>query len=234
MKFYCSQNLFGIVVFEDFEPVDYTALNIHGNGIAEKDGDLYIADYESIVRLHDSKPVETVHKDGWANIHTLFFDGSDMLVSSTENNTAFKNGEVILKFPQDHYHNSLIPWDEYYIIGLRGPKVMLLYNKKTEKVEKEIKMPFLSNMHSPTHYRDDLFLVSDADGVVVVDIDGRMIKKSPRMDWARGIKVVNGMAYVVDRNKLYEYDPENNVIVRSVENPIEQSLFGAFFDVVVM
>jgi len=234
MKFLCSQNLYGIVEFEDFEPVNYIRLNIHGNGIATKDDYIYIADYESIIKIKNGKITERIHKDGWANIHTLFFDGDSMLISSTENNTAFRDGDIILKFPMDHYHNSIIPYGEYYIIGLRGPKAVLLYNKKDNKVERAIRLPFLNNMHSPTHYKDDKFLVSDGDGVVMFDIDGKFISKSPHMNWPRGIKVVDEYAYVVDRNRLYEYDIEHNTIIRSALNPVEQSLFGAFFDVVVM
>ncbi len=100
-------------------------------------------------------------------------------------------------------------------------------------MEKQIRLPYLNNMHSPTHYKDDLFLVSDGDGVVLFDINGKPIKKSPHMNWPRGIKVVDELAYVVDRNTLYEWDVENNVITRSVHNTIQEGLFGAFFDMVI-
>ncbi|MEM3862422.1 MAG: hypothetical protein QXV17_06580 [Candidatus Micrarchaeaceae archaeon] len=230
----CSQNLYGLVFFDDFEPVNYFFTGTHANGIAYKDGYIYLADYNSIQKIKDFKIVETINGKGWDNIHTLFFDGNDMLIASTSNNRAYRNEELILQFPQDHYHNSLIPYDGGYVIGLRNPKVVLLYDKKEGKVVKEIRLPFLHNMHSATHYKDDIFLVSDGDGVVEFDIDGKPIKKSPHMNWPRGIKVVDEYAYVVDRNMLYEWDVENNVITRQVRNPIQESLFGAFFDLVIV
>ena len=236
MKFICSQNLFGFAVFEDFEPIDYTFLGIHGNGIAQKDGYIYIADYKDVLKVkYPNEVVEKIHHDGWDNIHTVFFDSDSLLVASTANNTAYRDGEVILGFPGNHYHNSLIPYgQDYYLMGLRTPKTMLIYNKKEGKVEKEIHLPFLNNMHSPTHYKDDLFLVSDGDGVVLFNEEGKPIQKSPHMNWPRGIKVVDELAYVVDRSSLYEYDVANNEISRRVENPVHRSSFGAFFDLVVI
>lgn len=231
----CSQNLYGLVYFEDFEPIDYLFLGIHGNGIAEKEDVIWVADYKDVLlfRKGDHKIIGKLSEKGYDNIHTLSFDGANLLVASTGNNTAFVNSDILLEFPQNHYLNSLIPWENKYLIGLRNPKVMLIYDKKEQKVEKEVHLPFLNNMHSPTHYKDDLFLVSDGDGVVLFNMEGKVIRKSPPMNWPRGIKVVDELAYVVDRNCLYEYDVENNYIVRKAENPIRKAVFGAFFDLVI-
>ena len=247
MKLIVSQNLLGYVEFTELGVSNVKRMDILANGIARHGNDLYIADWSDIYNVTTG---EKIHVEGYSNIHTVNVYRNQLLVSSTENDRVFLGKEEIFK-PSDfgfkgfQYVNAAIPYtDSLILIGMRNPKIMLIFDVDKRKIERAIRLPYLNNMHHPTPYFDDMFLVSDGDGVVLFDMNGRPIIKSQQMKWPRGIKVVDKYnVYIADRDSVYLWNPVQNRIVRKWHGPYtvyqdrkvnnDVVTAGAFFDLIV-
>ena len=249
----CSQNLYGAVEFDRYGVRRTIKLDALANGMTMgNNGLLYLGDWSSIFVVDPStgSVVDNVKGDGWDNIHTIRIFRDELLVASTGDDRAYLGKKVIFD-PRKNidaksftYLNSAIPLDDSrVVIGMRNLRLVVIYDVDHDKIDASVRLPFLNNMHHVTPYYDELFLVSDGDGVVLFDLNGRPYIKSPGMNWPRGIAVVDRRnVYVVDRNTLYLWNPVANRIERAWRSPLgifktmpvhnEQVVAGAFFDVI--
>ena len=252
MKSFISQNLFGVIAVDNWCVTDFYRHGVLSNGIAfDGNGGLLLGDWSRILRLDaGGRYTSTVEHAGYDNIHTINLFKGDILVASTGNDRVFLGGECIF-IPKEHgwkdftYVNSAYPYhDDIILISLRHKHAVVFYDTGKRKVEKVLVLPFLHNQHHPVPYMDDLFLVSDGNGIVVFNAEGRFIQKSPPLNWPRGIKVLGRTkVIVVDRRCIYEYNPVVNRFTRRVETPVppptemkiggEVVTGGALFDLVV-
>jgi len=248
---YCSQNLFGIVQFDEYGVKNTLRLDILSNGLEMKNNEFYLADWSSVMKVDKSgKIIEMIKGEGWDNIHTVRKFRDQLLIASTGNDKVFLGNEIIFE-PKNYgfrgftYVNSAIPYTKSEIlIEMRNLRTMIIFDIDRRKIERTVTLPFLNNMHNATPYYDDLFLVSDGDGIVLFDLEGRPVVKSEKMNWNRGIFVRDRYhVYTVDRNSVYEWNPVNNRVIRRWHGPYtvyqdvkvkdEVVTAGAFFDVVV-
>lgn len=232
---------------------DFWKFDALSNGIAIDDsGEVWLGDWQDILHIDAGAGtvVERVHIPGIDNVHTLNFFRGLPLIASTGNDSVFLGKECIFR-PRDMgldghaYVNAAIPFTEdSVIISLRARKLAVIFNVEQRKVEKTIQLPFLHNQHHPTPYMDNLFLVSDGDGLVIFDDEGRPVQKSPRLDWPRGIKVISRTkVWAVDRHGIVEYNPVINRFTKRILSPLpkpnemkagnENIQAAALFDLVI-
>jgi hypothetical protein len=231
---FASQNLYGILCCDGSRFTDFWKLDALSNGIAfDGSGELWLGDWQDILHIdrRSGEVIEKRHVDGWDNIHTLNFFHGEPLVASTGNDSVFLGNECIFKPKdmniRDHaYVNAAIPYkDDTIVISLRRKKLAVLFDTANRKVEKVITMPFLHNQHHPTPFMDGLFLVSDGDGIVMFNEEGKPVQKSPRMDWPRGIKVVSRTkVWAVDRHGIVQYNPVLNTFTKKIDSPLPKPI----------
>ena len=247
---YASQNLYGIIVIDRNAVVDTWKLDILCNGIATDGKHIYLGDWSAILKLSmTGEPIDSIQVPGYDNIHTVNLWRDELLVSSTSNDSVYLGKERIFNskeqgFKTFTYVNSAIPFrDATILISQRNPKNVILFDVDKRKIEKIIRLPYLHNQHHPIAYTDDLFLVSDGDGIIMFDADGKAIRKSPPMAWPRGIKVIGRTKVIcVDRSSIMVWNPVTNILNMRIETPIQKpnavakhdDIGGALFDLVVV
>jgi hypothetical protein len=239
-----SQNLYGILASDGQRITDTIKHDVLANGIAYN-GHVYLGNWSSILETDaNGKILNTISDNGYDNIHTINFYNGQMLVSSTGNDRIYLDKEIIFEprtfgYRKFIYLNSAVHWqDATILISARLPRQVIFFDVDKRKIERILTLPYLSNQHHPTPYLDK-FLVSDGDGIVMFDIDGRPLKKSPAMSWPRGIKVVSRTeVWCVDRNSIMQWNPVTNRINRRIESPIRisgsEGNGGALFDLVII
>ena len=245
-----SQNLYGIIAIDNNWKInDMWNLNVLANGIAYHDGKIYLGDWKDIIVLDTKgKLLDRISGNGYDNIHTINFFHDQLLVSSTSNDRIYLDGETLFEpknagYRKFVYLNSAILWrDSTILISARIPRHVIFFDIDKRKVERILHLPFLSNQHHPVPYMDH-FLVSDGDGIVMFDIEGKPMEKSPPMAWPRGIKVLSRTKVLcVDRQSVMEWNPVTNMINHKIDTPIDildnttgnDYTGGALFDLVVV
>jgi hypothetical protein len=250
---FCSQNLYGILLSDGNRFTNFWKLDALSNGIAlDGSGELWLGDWQDILHIdrRTGALIERVHIPGVDNIHTLNFYDGQPLIASTGNDSVFLGKECIFR-PRDMgirehaYVNAAIPFtDGRIVISLRVKRLAVIFNVAERKVEKAIRLPFLHNQHHPTPFMGNMFLVSDGDGIIMFDEEGKFIQKSPRMDWPRGMKVMSRTkVWAVDRHGIVEYNPVLNRFMKRILSPLPKPIemkegenniqAAAFFDLVV-
>jgi hypothetical protein len=119
--------------------------------------------------------------------------------------------------------NSAIPWyDDIVLINERWSGTVMMYDIVKRKVIQRVVCPWLMNSHHPTPFGDTL-LISDADSIVQVDMNGKLLLRSPALFWPRGILVKSKQeVWVTDATALVRWNPESNAIEKRLESPIHQ------------
>jgi len=242
-----SQNLYGIIAMDGHRITDTIRKDVLANGIAYHNGHVYLGDWSSIFEMDTGwNVINRIAADGYDNIHTINFYKDRLLVASTGNDRIYLDNEIIFEprnfgYKKFIYLNAAVHWqDSTIIISARLPKHVIFYDVDARKIQRILALPYLRNQHHPTPYLDH-FLVSDGDGIVMFDIDGKPVLKSPPMQWPRGIRVINRTkVYCVDRNSIMEWNPVTNTINRKIESPIrisadagkDEDNGGALFDII--
>ena len=251
MRIYCSQNLFGVLVIDNWRVTDFYRHGVLSNGIAlDGNGGLLLGDWSRILRLDSAgRHVSDMVVQGYDNLHTVNLWRGEVLAASTGNDRVFLGSECIF-IPKEHgwkdftYVNSAYPYhDDIILISLRHKHAVVFYDTGKRKVEKVLVLPFLHNQHHPVPFMEDLFLVSDGDGIVMFNEEGKFMQKSPPLNWPRGIKVLGRTKVLaVDRRGIVEYNPAVNRFMRRLDTPVppptemvrgdERVTGGALFDLV--
>ncbi|MEM0011241.1 MAG: hypothetical protein QXT84_06070, partial [Candidatus Bathyarchaeia archaeon] len=172
MRFYCSQNLFGVIEINNWHATGFYRHDVLSNGIASDGGnELLLCDWSRILRLdRNGKHISDVVVRGYDNLHTVNLWHGEILTASTGNDSVFLGDECIF-VPRDYgwrgftYVNSAVGYqDDIILISMRNKRSVVFFDVAKRKVEKVIVLPFLNNQHHPVPYMNGLFLVSDGDG----------------------------------------------------------------------
>ncbi len=252
MRILASQNLYGYWESDGHRVTALHRVPVLANGLCTDGGLVYLADWADVHILNGSgTELETVHTRA-VNCHTVRRHRGKTLLAGTGNSAVVWGDEVVFRPgefgfrpqpPHGFYVNAAIPWRrDTVLIGLRSHRAVVFFDVKERCVERVVPLPFLRNLHHPTPF-GEFFLVSDDASVVLFDIEGRAMLRSPEIRWPRGIWVESRTrVWVADRRGIRRWNPQTNAIERSVDSPLPppSSLperkgdvqAGALFDVV--
>lgn len=231
MRLLASQNLFGYWESDGTRVTRLHPVPVLANGLCAEDGRVYLGDWSDVRVLdRDGQTAEVLHTKA-QNCHTLRRLDGRLLIASTSNSSLVWGDEVVFRPgefglapqpPHGFYLNAAIPWrDDEVLLGLRSHRAVVFFDVVARKIRRAVALPFLRNLHHPTPFGADLFLVSDDASVVMFDQTGRPVLRSPEVRWPRGIWVESRTrVWVADRRGIVRWNPQTNALERRVDSPL--------------